>query len=540
MKPKISTVAAAMLFAAMTAAHADVVISTKPTQNMNCTGGVCTPTAQKAVLNAGDLANMLAGGDVKVTTGSGATNIVVKDSVGWTSTSRLTLDAIQSVEIDKPVMVTGTGAMTITTNDGGTGGDLIFDGKGNVTFWDLNSSLIINGNSYTLVSNIVTLASDIASNPSGFYALAKPYDAAVDGVYGSSPVATNFLGTFEGLGNAISNLSINATGVQYVGLFALVTDTGVLRDVVITNANIVSSPNSSYGGYGSAAGILAGWAVGQILRSSTKGEVSVSYGGGYTTQTGGLVGAALGYIVSCKANVKISGDGLVNAGGLVGESSNVIQDSSASGSISDTSYPSDAAFGGLVGVGVTEIKNSRSNVSIDVSHGSFVGGIIGLINGKIEFSFSTGPVRVQSQSGYVGGLAGEVYLASISNSYATGKVYAPLASAVGGLAGYFGSYGDEVDIATSYSVGAVQGTTDVGGFIGKRKGYPSKTRIDYWDVDTSGQDVATGHGGKSGITGLTTDRFKARMPDGFDPAIWDQRANINNGYPYLLANPPPQ
>ena len=109
------------------------------------------------MLNATELANMLAAGDVKVTTGSGATNILVKDTLGWTSTSRLTLDAIQSVEIDKPVMVTGTGAVTVTTNDGGTGGDLIFDEKGNVTFWDLNSSLIVNGNSYTLVSNIAAL-----------------------------------------------------------------------------------------------------------------------------------------------------------------------------------------------------------------------------------------------------------------------------------------------------------------------------------------------------------------------------------------------
>ena len=87
---------------------------------MSCDAGVCSPTASNAVLNVNDLTDMLASGDVKVTTGSGATNIVVKDALGWTSTSRLTLDAIQSVEIDKPVMVTGTGAVTITTNDGGT------------------------------------------------------------------------------------------------------------------------------------------------------------------------------------------------------------------------------------------------------------------------------------------------------------------------------------------------------------------------------------------------------------------------------------
>src|SRR5690242_9662423 len=97
------------LLAAAGAARADVMISSKATANMSCVSGVCSPTAAKAVLNVTDLANMLAGGDVTVTTGSGATNIVVKDGFSWTATSRLTLDAMQSVEFDKPVTVAGTG-----------------------------------------------------------------------------------------------------------------------------------------------------------------------------------------------------------------------------------------------------------------------------------------------------------------------------------------------------------------------------------------------------------------------------------------------
>src|SRR6476646_5742895 len=125
-------------------AHAAVEISTKPTRNMSCSAGLCSPTAAKAVLNVTDLTNMLASGDVTVNTGSGATNIVVKDGFSWTATSRLTLDAMQSVEFDKKVTVAGTGAVTITTNDGGSGGDLLFGDKGNLTFWDLSSSLMIN------------------------------------------------------------------------------------------------------------------------------------------------------------------------------------------------------------------------------------------------------------------------------------------------------------------------------------------------------------------------------------------------------------
>ena len=55
---------------AATSAQASVQISSNPTHNMNCTGGVCTPTAKNADLNATDLANMLATSDVKVVTGA--------------------------------------------------------------------------------------------------------------------------------------------------------------------------------------------------------------------------------------------------------------------------------------------------------------------------------------------------------------------------------------------------------------------------------------------------------------------------------------
>src|SRR2546429_218368 len=83
--------------------------------------------------------------------------------------------------------------------DGGKNGEfVILPENGSVQFWDLNSSLVIDGQSYTLVGDIKTLAADIAANPSGFYALAKPYDASADGVYHSAPISTvKFFGRFD-------------------------------------------------------------------------------------------------------------------------------------------------------------------------------------------------------------------------------------------------------------------------------------------------------------------------------------------------------
>jgi len=74
-------VAAAVL--AADAAQADISISNKPTQNMDCVSGVCTATAQKAVLNVGNLQTMLASGDVTVKTGALARDIDVDQPLTW-------------------------------------------------------------------------------------------------------------------------------------------------------------------------------------------------------------------------------------------------------------------------------------------------------------------------------------------------------------------------------------------------------------------------------------------------------------------------
>ncbi len=167
-------------------AQAAVTISTAATKNMACSSGVCTPTHPSAVLNASDLGGMLASGNVTVTTGSGSLaaqtlDITVNGPVTWSSGSTLKLDAYRSVTISKSISVTGTGGVSLVTDDGGTGGALSFAPKGNVTFGSLTSSLTINGAVFTLVGDIATLASDIAANPNGDYALATNYNAAADG-----------------------------------------------------------------------------------------------------------------------------------------------------------------------------------------------------------------------------------------------------------------------------------------------------------------------------------------------------------------------
>src|ERR1700731_2971879 len=241
---KLSALAALTAVAASGPALADVTISTASTQNMTCSAGVCTPTAATAVLNVNDLMDLLAAGNVQVNTGSGTLakqveDIIVTAGFNWTTASSLTLDAYRSVTIKQPVAVNGSGAVSLLTNDGGSGGTLSFIAGGSLSFASTTNSLSINGQAYTLAADIKTLAADIAVNPAGFYALSANYDASNDGTHAVAPISTSFTGTFNGLGGTISNLAVHdAVANESVGFFANVASSGVVASLRITGASI--------------------------------------------------------------------------------------------------------------------------------------------------------------------------------------------------------------------------------------------------------------------------------------------------------------
>lgn len=491
---------AACVTGAPQAAHADLTISQGKTRHMTCSGGVCSPNAADAVLNTTDLANMLASTDVEVSDNL-QESIVVKTSFGWASTSRLTLHPTAgSVVIEKPVMVTGTGAVTVTTSDPGDLDVLTFEDKGAITFWDTASNLTVNGNSYTLVGDIGTLAADIAANPSGFYALANDYDASVDGVYASIPIETDFPGTFNGLGHVISNLTVQTSDGE-AGLFGNVG--GTLRDIGLTNVSISSGANSGYAG-----ALLAVGDPVTIINCSASGKL-VS---GDNTSAGGLVGGnGQGTIIGSHAAVDVSSGNGSLAGGLVGDSNFEIFRSYASGK-------------------VTGGANAQ------------VGGLIGSAGGIVELSFATGGVRGGANS-TVGGLFGNAGgTGPNSNNYATGAVKGGEGSIVGGLVG---ENGESTGLNTSYATGHVGGKTaaKIGGLVGQLDLNVNENTLfyDYWDTTTTGQPGHHGCGGQKcpgQSKGLTTEELQAGLPAEFTSNIWGENPNINGGLPYLLANPP--
>jgi hypothetical protein len=440
---------------ACSTAQANISISSKPTQNMSCDAGVCTATAENAVLNVGDLQNMLASGDTAVKTGDLAKEIVIEEPLSWTSSSGLTLDAQGSIILSRPITVSGTAALQFIKH-----GDLLFRESGKVVFWDLGSSLVINDQPYVLVNTVSGLSTAVAANPSGFFAFASDYNASPDGTYSHPPVA-ELDGVLNGLGNSIKNLSVETDG-RYSSTGLVHKNYGIIR-----NLNLVDV----------------------LMSNQTK-----------IADSAGLVGVNYGAINHCSVSGIVQGKAWF--------------------------------MGGLV---------SGNNGTITASHSSanvlghlFAGGLVGNNSGKVIQSYATGNVRGH---GPLGGLASyNQSSGSITDSYFTGTVGRDRSFEVGGLVG---EQRGTAGISTSYSTGKVLGFA--GGVLGRDEAPDQSNAATYWDLDTSG--VSDPHHGAGsplddhGLRGRTDAELKSGLPTGFNPEIWGSNPNINNGYPYLLANP---
>ncbi len=372
-------------------------------------------------------------GDTTVKTTNG--DLYVTAAQAWATSGTLTFDSADSLYVLQSIQI-GPGAdLSLITNDGSFGpvpggtGNLVFEG-GNAFFPDAPASgLTINGQAYTLVTNVTTLASDVAAAPSGFYALALSYDAGADGIYVQAVVPTTLTGTFEGLGNTISNLTIDA-GSGSAGLFATVGSTGFVRDVGLLDVNIS-------GGGGAFDGALAGVNYGNIFGSFASGSVSTGFG----TRTGGLVG--------------------FNSGGAISQSfANDLVEAQAGSDL-----------GGLVGYNTGTISQSYASGAVTGDHTTAVGGFVGYNQGTISVAYSTGAVAAidSPTATLVGGFVGNNAGGTIDESYAAGVVSPDTATTFGAFAGTNnGTIGGTVD--DYYDKGTSPGMAAVGGGTGTAPG----------------------------------------------------------------------
>ena len=349
-----------------------------------------------------------------------------------------------------------------------------------------------------------------------------------------------FLGTLDGAGHKIINLTVYNTETFYSGLFSVIGSTGSVKNLTLENA-LMSGTNY--------VGIIAGWSLGSITDCTVSGVVTHIAANGYKVFVGGIAGRAEGNIDGCSAAVNLTvtdaeaatyaggiagylsfngsssspltltASGTVNivvagsayAGGLVGYNyyNITITDSYATGNVTASSDSYETYAGGLIGYNDDSITITDSYATGNVTASgdyyethTHAGGLIGYNDNSITItdSYATGNVTaIGSSSAYVGGLVGSNRIdTTITDSYATGNVTASSDSYktyAGGLIGY---NDDSITITDSYATGNVTASGSSSAYAGGLVGY---NRIGTTITDSYATGDVTASGSSSACAG---------------------------------------
>ncbi|WP_131012344.1 S-layer homology domain-containing protein [Paenibacillus thalictri] len=308
----------------------------------------------------------------------------------------------------------------------------------------------------------------------------------------------------------------DGNGKHISGLTVVSQENGGLFGIVGAGGEIRNLTLDSPSVTGPTNGSL-GSLVGQL-----EGKVSDVVVNGGSVSGGALVGGLAGMantgseIKRVRSSANVQGAGNY-AGGIVSRLLGTLENSSASGTVNGVNYS-----GGLVGDGYNATITDSYATGNVTSTGSFTGGLIGNTEGgQVRRSYATGNVIGDM---YAGGLTGMASNGTIADSYATGSVSA--SSTQGGLIGYFVA----MNVSNTYATGAVGavGAQDGGGLIGTVHTQGPITSS-YYDKQTTGRsDTGQGLGKETEEMG----KEATYVGWNFD-TLWglDER----DGYPKLIA-----
>jgi hypothetical protein len=305
------------------------------------------------------------------------------------------------------------------------------------------------------------LMTDLDSASLGYEELAGP---TANGAMGWEPIGTSepfspLVGSFDGQGHEIRDLFVDRPDEDSVGLFGIVDEGGVIKNVGVVSLNVT-------------------------------GRIGV----------GGLLGDNWGgTVMDCYSSGSVAGAEFV--GGLIGMNDDgAVTDSGSTGRVTGDLYT-----GGLVGgLWGGFVRNSYCACNLTGQDG--VGGLIGESHeGAIDGSYATGNV---TGSWSVGGLLGENHGGRVENSYAAGNVTG--AVFVGGLLGY-----NDGAILSSYAGAVVNGDEYVGGLAGWN-GWQGTVSDSFWDITASGIGESAGGTGKTTVEMQTFATFIDKETEGLD------------------------
>ena len=325
-----------------------------------------------------------------------------------------------------------------------------------------------------------------------------------------TPPASNpqspFTGTFEGNRHTISNLQMDPTTTIATGLFSLLGEGGVVRNVGLLSVTVVGVNN---------AGAVVGRNEGTVFATYATGSVTGEGG------VGGLVGHQNGGATTAKPRVAASYSAVTV----------------------DTSGGSGNNTGGLVGL------NNTGDVIVSYATGdvtgktSSVGGLVGshrASGSAIVASYSTGGVTASGAT--PGGLVGQAQGgATVTNSYWDTET-SSLSSSTGGT----GQTTSDLQSPTAYGTGIYQNwNVDVDGDSTSDSPWDFGTTTQYpvLKVDSNGDGTATIFGpqrepGAPTVTTVLTEGATDSDPDvitvtitrgdaGGDPTSYQYRYNTD-------------
>lgn len=324
--------------------------------------------------------------------------------------------------------------------------------------------------SYQLIATAEELRDLAADDLSGRYALAGDIDmSTVTDFAAIGSDTTAFSGTFAGLGNTVSGMSLSVDADNQ-GLFG-VTDGALIRNLEVANANVTGSDNVAAlvgqarnsrlyanriaGGTvsgGNAVGGMVGLAVDTTI-DNLGSDWYVENNGGTVNASGNAVGNLVGqmeggqlYQAGASGTVNATGAGAQDIGGLVGlaEDGALLFYVESSATV-NTAAAEQSNIGGLVGrMGDATLSSSYASATFGGAEGrTNLGGLVGYNeSGLVQYSYLSGNLDVSSDAATnVGGLVG-LNEGQVTRSYLRAGVTAQ-GDNIGGLVGRNGGNIDE-------------------------------------------------------------------------------------------------
>ncbi len=453
-----------------------------------------------------------------------------------------------------------------------------------------------NGNGLLDIWDVYDLQ-DMNLDLNGEYELRSNINASVtsawNGGQGFTPVGDgggSFFGSLEGNSYTIDQLYINRAA-EYVGMFGAVSGS-VINEVNMTNTYV----RSNYSGAGSIfQGMLIGFvSTGTVTSCNIEGTIVTHRNSSGDLAVGGGIGGifAGGSVVDTTVDVimTVETDASTNyIGGAVGGIYQVgsISECSSEGTLNIGMITPGATIvmaGGFIGFVVSgsatgSVFISDSSASMDIESGDDSVNPIGFI-GQVEYSGAFDTILIErcnsqsrldfnSYSTIVGaGFGGHIQAGTISQCFASGTIsntggvgtnyamgFVYYTSGIGraveikdsysvtnnddtvtigaGFAGLIGTDPDIID--NSFSANVLSGVTDYG-FAFTCVGNETVTNS-FWDNEISGP-ISSCAGTLKTTTEMKTESTFTGA--GWDfTSVWGIHPSINDGYPYLLNNPPP-